>query len=97
MAHSDLFELIRSSGVSDRIKVPAISAMNEDLRALYSSCRLLFTRRFMKGWLAAFGSNGLRRTTIVSRIPSIEAVTGEAAFLLLVPRIHLKAQSSVSY
>ena len=78
--NSDLFKLIGESGVSHRIKLPGYLC-DEDLRALYSSCRLFIYPSLYEGFgLPPLEAMACGAPVIVSRIASLMAVTGEAAF-----------------
>lgn len=78
----DLFDLIRSSGVSDRIKLTGYLC-DKDLRALYSSCRLFIYPSLYEGFgLPPLEAMACGAPVMVSRIPSLVAVTGPAACLV---------------
>lgn len=79
---SDLFDFIRNSGVSDRIKLTGYLC-DRDLRALYSSCRLFIYPSLYEGFgLPPLEAMACGAPVIVSRIPSLAAVTGPAACLV---------------
>ncbi|MEO8434351.1 MAG: glycosyltransferase family 1 protein [Pyrinomonadaceae bacterium] len=93
--NSDLFELIRGSGVSDRIKLTGYLC-DEDLRSLYSSCRLFVYPSLYEGFgLPPLEAMACGAPAIVSRIPSIMAVTGDAACLVSPENTVEMAQSVV--
>jgi len=79
---SDLFDFIRGSGVADRIKLTGYLC-DKDLCALYSSCRVFIYPSLYEGFgLPPLEAMACGAPVIVSRIPSIVAVTGEAACLV---------------
>jgi glycosyltransferase involved in cell wall biosynthesis len=78
----DLFDAVKQSGVSERIKFTGYLC-DKDLRALYSSCRAFIYPSLYEGFgLPPLEAMACGAPVIASRIPSIEEVTGPAACLV---------------
>lgn len=79
---NDLFEFIRQSGVSDRIKLTGYLS-DEELCALYSSCQALIYPSLYEGFgLPPLEAMACGAAVVASRIPSIVEVLGAAACLV---------------
>jgi glycosyltransferase involved in cell wall biosynthesis len=78
----DVFDFVAASGLKQSIKFTGYLA-DEDLCALYSSCRAFIYPSLYEGFgLPPLEAMACGAPVIASRIPSIEAVTGPAACLV---------------
>lgn len=75
----ELFELVKSSGVSGRVLFTGYLP-DEDLRALYSSCRAFVYPSLYEGFgLPPLEAMACGVPVVASRIPSLVEVTGDCA------------------
>jgi glycosyltransferase involved in cell wall biosynthesis len=92
----DLFKRVGQSRFADRVKWTGYLA-DEDLRALYSSCRLFIYPSLYEGFgFPPLEAMACGAPVITSRIPVITEVVGDAAHLVSPENINDLAQSIIS-
>ena len=77
----DLYSFIESSGIGHRVRFIGYTS-DDDLRALYSSCRVCVYPSFYEGFgLPPLEAMACGAPVITSRVPALEETVGKAAFL----------------
>lgn len=78
----DLHGLVKTAGISERVRFTGYLA-DDDLRALYSSCRVFVYPSLYEGFgLPLLEAMACGAPVITSDIPSIRETVGDAAFLV---------------
>ncbi len=92
----DLYAYVKESGVARRVLFTGY-VTDDELRALYSSCRAFVYPSLYEGFgLPPLEAMACGAPVIASNIPSIREVTGEAARLVDPENVNALAQSIVS-
>jgi glycosyltransferase involved in cell wall biosynthesis len=77
----NLYSFIESSGIGHRVRFIGYTS-DDDLRALYSSCRVCVYPSFYEGFgLPPLEAMACGAPVITSRVPALEETVGKAAFL----------------